>query len=140
MSKDYIDKLVSDIQGYLREEDEKNRTEREPDILHDLEPALSAWTRRPSLVRLITLFSACAVGSITVAILLLGALGVPAGKSVGAIWLFAGGGCGIFFSALLISAWKRLVLLSEIERNTRLILESKQAANALLEQYIKKVF
>jgi len=41
---------------------------------------------------------------------------------------------------LLISAWKRLVLLSEIERNTRLILESKQAANALLEQYIKKVF
>ena len=94
MSKNYIDKLVSDIQDYLREEDEKNRTECEPDLSHDLEPALSMWTRQPSLVRLITLFSACAVGSITVAILLLGALGVPAGKSVGAIWLFAAGGCG----------------------------------------------
>jgi len=139
MSEDYIDKLVGDIQEYLREEEERSRTAQEPTPLHISEPAATRRLGRPSLIGLMTLMSASAVGSITIAILLLGIVGVPSGNPVEIIWLFAAGGCGIFFSTMLVSAWKRLILLGKIEKNTRLILESKQAANALLEQYIKKV-
>ncbi len=139
MSEDYIDKLVDDIQEYLREEEERSLTAQEPTPRHISEPAATRRSGRPSLIGLMTLMSASAVGSITIAILLLGIIGVPSGNPVEIIWLFAAGGCGIFFSTMLVSAWKRLILLGKIEKNTRLILESKQAANALLEQYINKV-
>ncbi len=139
MNEDYIDRLVGDIQEYLREEDEKSRLALGGSQASDAEPTTRKLLRRPSLAGSITFLSACAVGSITVAILLLGVVGVPSENSISTIWLFAAGGCGIFFSAMLISVWRRLLLLGEIEKNTRLILESKQTANALLEQYIKRV-
>ena len=139
MSEDYIDKLVDDIQEYLREEEERSLTAQEPTPRHISESAATRRPGRPSLIGLMTLMSASAVGSITIAILLLGIIGVPSGNPVEIIWLFAAGGCGVFFSTMLVSAWKRLILLGKIEKNTRLIFESKQAANALLEQYIKKV-
>jgi hypothetical protein len=53
--------------------------------------------------------------------------------------MLATGGCGIFFSTMLVSTWKRLLLLGQIERNIRRILETKQAANELMEQYIQKM-
>lgn len=134
MSGDYIDRLVSDIQEYLREEADRgglrDETAEEPE-------RAPRRMRRYALVGAITLLAACAVGSVTVAIMLLGILGAPEGDST--IWLFAAGGCGVFFSAMLISSWKRLVLLEKIERNTRHILESKQAANELLEDYIRRI-
>lgn len=138
MSGDYMDKLVGDIQEYLRQE------ERQGHIEEDVSPPtktgrIPPHLRRNLFVGTITLLAACAVGSVTVAIMLLGILGGPAENSIDPIWLFAAGGCGIFFVTMLVSAWKRLVLLGQIERNTRLILESKQAANDLLEDYIRKM-
>ena len=143
MSGNYIDKLMSDIQEYLRDEEERSLLQEEIASLGE-EGASESETaplrsRRNILLGAITLLSACAVGSITVAIMLLGILGRPAEGPVDAIWLFAAGGCGIFFSTMLVSSWKRLVLLDRIERNTRQILESKQAANELLEDYIRKI-
>lgn len=134
MSGDYIDRLVSDIQEYLREEADRGGLEHETAEEPERAPTRM---RRYALVGAITLLAACAVGSVTVAIMLLGILGAPEGDST--IWLFAAGGCGVFFSAMLISSWKRLVLLEKIERNTRHILESKQAANELLEDYIRRI-
>ncbi len=138
MSGDYIDRLVSDIQEYLREEGQRSpsmNSEAFPE-----EPVRAPGRlRRNALIGAITLFAACSVGSATVAIMLLGILGAPEGGEVETIWLFAAGGCGVFFSAMLISSWKRLELLGKIERNTRHILESKQAANDLLEDYIRRI-
>ena len=88
---------------------------------------------------LIALLSACAVGSITVAILLFGFVGSPASYPVDVMAMLAVGGCGIFFSTMLVSVWKRLLLLQQIERNTRQILESKQRANALLEYFLQNM-
>lgn len=143
MSGNYIDKLMSDIQEYLREEEQRSFLKEEITTLgEEMEPETEIAplrTRRNILLGAITLLSACAVGSITVAIMLLGILGRPAEGPVDAIWLFAAGGCGIFFSTMLASSWKRLVLLDRIERNTRHILASKQAANELLEDYIRKI-
>ena len=138
MSGDYMDRLVSDIQEYLREEEQQSRSMHAADSLQE-----TTHTRRRlrlnALVGTTTLLAACAVGSITVAVMLLGVLGGPTEGPIDPIWLFAAGGCGIFFSTMLVSSWKRLVLLARIERNTRLILESKQAANELLEDYIRRI-
>ena len=139
MNKDYMDKLISDIQQYLNEEEYGGEMDTDVAPLAASDPAPLWHLRRPFLVGAITLLSACAVGSITVTILLLGIVGAPAGESFNTIWLLATGGCGIFFSTMLVSTWKRLLLLGQIERNTRLILETKQAANNLLEQYIRKM-
>lgn len=137
MSGEYLDKLVSDIQEYLREEEQRSLLRQE--VASPPKPETAPRLKRRNIVvGAVTLLSACAVGSITVAVMLLGILGGPADSSIDTIWLFAAGGCGIFFSTMLVSSWKRLVLLSKIERNTRLILESKQAANELLEDYIRK--
>jgi hypothetical protein len=139
MSGDYIDRLVSDIQEYLKEEEQRNLSMDMEEEISIEEPARAPGRlRRNALVGAITLLAACVVGSVTVAIMLLGILGAPEGGEVDTIWLFAAGGCGAFFSAMLISSWKRLILLGKIERNTRRILESKQAANDLLEDYIRK--
>jgi hypothetical protein len=129
-----MDRLVSDIQEYLREEEQQSRSTRTADTTQ-----APRRRRLNALIGTITLLAACAVGSITVAIMLLGILGGPAEGPVNPIWLFAAGGCGIFFSTMLVSSWKRLTLLARIERNTRLILESKQAANELLEDYISRI-
>lgn len=138
MNEDYIDKLVGDIQQYLREEEKE-----EQQALQGLPEAESAVSkqmlRHPLMVSIIMLLSACAVGSITVAILLLGFVSAPARNPVDTIWLLAIGGGGIFFSTMLLSVWKRLTLLGQIEKNTRLILESKQKANLLLEHYISRI-
>ncbi len=146
MSGNYIDKLVSDIQEYLKEEEERSLLKEEIVSLdgdRETESEIAQLSpRRNILLGATTLLAACAVGSIAVAIMLLGILGGPGGSTEGtlnAIWLFAAGGCGIFFSTMLVSSWKRLVLLDRIERNTRQILESKQAANELLEDYIRKI-
>jgi hypothetical protein len=40
---------------------------------------------------------------------------------------------------MLVSVWKRLALLSQIERNTRLILASRRKTNALLEQFVRNM-
>jgi hypothetical protein len=132
-----MDRLVSDIQEYLREE-EQHRSESAADSLQDTQRS-PRRSRLNALVGAATLLAACAVGSITVAIMLLGILGGPAQGPIHPIWLFAAGGCGIFFSTMLVSSWKRLLLLARIERNTRLILESKQVANELLEDYINRM-
>jgi hypothetical protein len=129
-----MDRLVSDIQEYLREEEQQGHTA----SLHETEPARRRF-RMNALVGTTTLLAACAVGSITVAVMLLGILGGPAEGPINPIWLFVAAGCGIFFSTILVSSWKRLVLLARIERNTRLILESKQAANEMLEDYIRRI-
>ncbi len=138
MSKDYMNKLINDIQQYLREEEQKEREQ-----WHFLPTRASMVKKeplpRPIFIGLITLLSACAIGSITVAILLLGFVGTPLRDSTGAIWLLGAGGCGIFFSAMLFSVWKRLALLSQIERNTRLILASRRKTNALLEQFMRNM-
>lgn len=134
-----MDKLMNDIQQYLREENRK-RPFRRPSSSATAEPAAKrALIPRPTIVGLITLLSACAVGSITVAILLLGFLGSSAHDAGGAIWLLAVGGCGIFFTSTLVSAWKRLVLLNQIEENTRQILASKLEANALLDHFMRNM-
>jgi hypothetical protein len=138
MNKDYMNKLINDIQQYLREEGQKERKQ-----WHFLPTKASLVKKeplpRPVFIGLITLLSACAIGSITVAILLLGFVGTPLHDSTGAIWLLGAGGCGIFFSAMLVSVWKRLALLSQIERNTRLILASRRKTNALLEQFMRNM-
>ncbi len=138
MSGDYIDRLVSDIQEYLREENQRSHS-----MNSEASPGEAARApgrlRRNALIGAITLLAACSVGSVTVAIMLLGILGAPEGGEIDTIWLFAAGGCGVFFTAMLISSWKRLQLLEKIERNTRRILESKQAANDLLEDYIRRI-
>ena len=139
MSGDYIDRLVSDIQEYLREEEQQSGSAHATDSLQE-ETAHASWRRRlNALVGMTTLLAACAVGSITVATMLLGILGGPSKGQIDPIWLFVAGGCGVFFSTMLISSWKRLTLLAQIEQNTRLILESKQAANELLEDYIRRI-
>ena len=138
MSSDHIEKLVSDIQEYLMEEERRSQLRGEIDSLLNGEPT-RAPSRQNIFVRTLTLISACIVGSITVAVLLLATLGGHAGSPSDQIWLFAAGGCGIFFTTMLVTSWKRLEILNRIERNTRLILESKQVANELLEDYIRKV-
>lgn len=137
MNQDYMERLVSDIQEYLKSEEQQGRSGHK-DSPHETESARRRF-RPNTLVGTTTLLAACAVGSITVAIMLLGILGGPADEPVSAIWLFVAGGCGVFFSTMLISSWKRLVLLARIERNTRLILQSKQAANEMLEDYIRRM-
>ncbi len=135
MDKNYMNKLISDIQEYLREEDARSQVKRQP--LDAPEP-IAGWKlrlRRPAYSVLITLFSACALGSLTVAILLLGIVGGPGTDTIGTIWLLIAGGCGVFFSSLLISVWKRLVVLIQIEENTRLILDSRMRTNEILEQF-----
>lgn len=138
MNNDYMNKLINDIQQYLREEEKKERKQ-----WHFLPTRASLVKKeplpRPIFIGLITLLSACAIGSITVAILLLGFVGTPLHDSTGAIWLLGAGGCGIFSSAMLVSVWKRLALLSQIERNTRLILASRRKTNALLEQFVRNM-
>jgi hypothetical protein len=138
MNKDYMNKLINDIQQYLRAEEQKERKQ-----WHFLPTRASLVKKeplpRPIFIGLITLLSACAIGSITVAILLLGFVGTPLHDSTGAIWLLGAGGCGIFSSAMLVSVWKRLALLSQIERNTRLILASRRKTNALLEQFVRNM-
>ncbi len=139
MNEDYMDKLMNDIQQYLREENRKRPLTR-PGTSAPVEPsAKRTLVPRPTIVGLITLLCACAVGTITVAILLFGFLGSPAHDANGTIWLLAVGGCGIFFTSMLVSAWKRLVLLSQIEENTRQILASKLEANALLEHLMRNM-
>jgi len=135
MNEDYMEKLVSDIQQYLREEDKEKQFGW--NALANSETLSHA--RHPFLVGLVALLSACAVGSITVAILLFGFIGGPASNPVDAMAMLAVGGCGIFFSTMLVSVWKRLLLLQQIERNTRMILESKQRANALLEYFMQNM-
>jgi hypothetical protein len=136
MNEDYIEKLVSDIQEFLREED------RHKDIGHYMVPdtgVTSNRTRNSLFVGILMLLSACAVGSITIAILLFGFIGNPSRNPVDTLGLLAVGACGIFFAAMLVSVWKRLVLLQQIEKNTRSILESKQRANALMEYFIERM-
>lgn len=139
MSKDYMNKLINDIQEYLSEEEQKERKQ-----WHFLPTKASLVKKgplpRPVFIGLVTLLSACAIGSVTVAILLLGFVGTPFHGPTGTIWLLGAGGCGIFFSAMLISVWKRLALLSQIERNTRLILASRRKTNALLEEFINNMY
>ena len=139
MNEDYMDKLMSDIQQYLREEN-RRKPVRRPGSPAPTEPSVKRTPiPRPIFVGLITLLSACAVGSITVAILLLGFIGSSAHDANGTIWLLAVGGCGIFFTTTLVSAWKRLVLLSQIEENTRQILATKLEANALLDHLMRNM-
>jgi hypothetical protein len=139
MSEDYMDKLMNDIQQYLKEENRKKR-ERWPSFLSAKEPAgMKTAVPRPILVGFATLLSACAVGSITVAILLLGLVGISSSDAIGTIWLLAVAGCGIFFTTMLVSAWKRLVLLSQIEENTRQILASKLETNAILDHFMRHI-
>ena len=135
MNEDYMEKLVSDIQQYLREENKDKPIGW--NTLTDSETL--SQVRRPFLVGLFALLSACAVGSITVAILLFGFVGSPAGSPVDIMAMLAVGACGIFFSTMLVTVWKRLLLLQQIERNTRQILESKQKANALLEYFLQNM-
>ena len=104
----------------------------------DAPEPISGWKQRlrhPGYSVLITLFSACALGSLTVAILLLGIVGGPGTDTIGTIWLLIAGGCGVFFSSMLISVWKRLVVLIQIEENTRLILDSRMRTNEILERF-----
>ncbi|UCD56335.1 MAG: hypothetical protein JSV16_10915 [Candidatus Hydrogenedentota bacterium] len=140
MNNDYMDELISDIQQYLRrEEDEKGQEERWVSLMTQARSAVRTPLRHSFFVGVITLLSASAVGSVTVAILLLGIAGGAVHDSVGTIWLLAGGGCGIFFSAMLVSVWKRLVILTQIEENTRLILASRRKTNALLKRFIQNM-
>lgn len=137
MNEDYIEKLVSDIQEYLREEEEGTQIRRHESS--DGVVSSSGGKRRPAVVGLLVILSACAVGSITVAILLLGFIGNATRNPIDMIAMLAMAGCGIFFSTMLVSVWKRLLLLQQIEKTTRLILESKQRANALLEYFIQNM-
>jgi hypothetical protein len=139
MNEDYMDKLVSDIQGYLNEEAQKKIGDR---LFFPGAMAESAPKRRirgPNFSGLIIILSACAIGSLTVAILLLATMGGPVRDPIGIIWLLAAGGCGIFFSAALMSNWNRLIILRQIEKNTRLILATRRKTNALLEEFIQNV-
>lgn len=137
MNRDYIEKLVSDIQQYLNEEEQEEQVEQQPSA--EAESTAKSRARRTIMVGVIVLLSACAVGSITVAILLLGIVGSPLHNPVDTILLLTVGGCGLFFATMLVSVWKRLLILQRIEENTRLILESKQRANELLEHYIRSM-
>lgn len=137
MNEDYIEKLVSDIQQYLREEEEGRQIA--PHEPSDIAVPPSKGKRHRILVGLMMLLSACAIGSITVAILLLGLIGNATKNPIDIMALLAMGGCGIFFSTMLVSVWKRLLLLQQIEKNTRQILESKQRANALLEYFVQNM-
>jgi hypothetical protein len=130
-----MDKLVSDIQQYLQEDAGESQEALESVAVEEA----AQLKRRLMPVGLITLLSACAVGSLAVVILMLGLVGSPSRLSADAIWLLGIGACGIFFSAMLISAWKRLVLLAQIEHHIRLILENKRLGNALLEEVIRNM-
>ena len=134
-----MDELISDIQGYLREETQRKLGER---MGLPATAAISLPKRRaagPIFLGMIMLLSACAVGSLTVAILLLAAMGGPVHEPARIIWLLAAGGCGIFFSTALVSSWKRLIILRQIEKNTRLILVTRRETNTLLEEFIRNV-
>ena len=137
MSEDYINKLISDIQEYLSEEAQRKFEGRVifPNVVEESAP--KARIRRPMFLGMIILLSACAIGSLTVAILLLAILGGPLRDPVGIIWLLAAGGCGIFFSVALMANWNRLLILRQIEKNTRLILATRRKTNALLEEFIQ---
>ena len=139
MNKDHMDKLINDIQQFLREESEREQGEGMVLLPTDARSASDKPVGHPNFIRLITLLPACVVGSTTVAILLLAIAGGAARDSVGTIWLLAAGGCGIFFTAMLVSVWKRLVLLSRIEKNTRLILATRRETHELLERFIQSV-
>ncbi|RJP72600.1 MAG: hypothetical protein C4532_05905, partial [Candidatus Abyssobacteria bacterium SURF_17] len=139
MNEDYMDELISDIQQYLKEENDVKEKKRLTTITERARTLKVRPLPRPLFIGLIILLSACAVGSITVAFLLLGLFSVPALRAVGTLWLFAGAACGIFFTSALVASWKRLVILSRIEKNTRLILASRRKTNALLEQFIRNI-
>jgi len=139
MSKDYMDRLISDIQEYLKEETGQKRGERFSFPSVRTASLQKGRMRGPLFVGLIILLSACAIGSLTVTILLLVTLGGPVHDPLGIVWLLAAGGCGIFFSTALMSNWKRLIILKQIEQNTRLILATRRKTNALLEEFIQQV-
>jgi hypothetical protein len=140
MDRDHMDKLIHDIQQYLRDEDSK----KQPVTSEPLSTSEDSTTThaKPSFSRaateMILLISACTTALLTVAIILIGLIDGEARAATGTMTLLIIGGCGMFFSIVLISIWKRLVLLGQIEENTRLILASKLEANAILERLIHK--
>jgi hypothetical protein len=139
MHEDYLDKLISDIQQYLKEEDKKRQARQRIIAVAREATQKTFHVKQPVFPGVLTLAAACAVGSITVAIVLLGLLGPPSHDSMRVIALLSAAGCGIFFITMLVSAWKRLVLLHQIERNTRLILANKRRTNALLDEFIRNM-
>lgn len=138
MDREYIDKLISDIQQYLKEEDQKK------EIKETLEPPPTPATEKSisfpksMVLELVLLLSAITTAVLTITILALGIFGGKSTAVAGTMTLLAVGGCGIFFTAILISVWKRISLLTQIEENTRLILASKLETNMLLERLMHK--
>ncbi|MBI5115439.1 hypothetical protein HZA56_03115 [Candidatus Poribacteria bacterium] len=139
MNNDYMDKLLNDIQVYLKEEDQKKKKRRLVRLATEKDEPRPKIIRPPMLVSLITLLASCAVGSITVAIILLAVLGGPAHDPIRPLWLLGLAGCGIFSTTMLITVWKRLNILRNIEENTRLILAARRKTNALLERFIESM-
>ncbi|MBI4831781.1 MAG: hypothetical protein HY801_09560 [Candidatus Lindowbacteria bacterium] len=139
MNDETIDRLISDIQQYLKTEEQKKKKRKLVLLAADRNEPVRKIRRQPMVVGLVTLLSACAVGSITVAMILLAALGGPASDPVRPIWLLGLAGCGIFATAMLISVWKRLNILKNIEENTRLILVARRKTNVILERFIESM-
>jgi uncharacterized membrane protein YccC len=137
MEPDHIDRLIKDIQQYLRQEDQKKQAEKNTQP-PPLPSSIEQKARPAAHLEFMLLISACTTAVLTITILLLGVLSGKSEAVSGTIMLLAAGGCGIFFTAVLISIWKRLVLLNQIEENTRQILASKLEVNVLLERLMHK--
>ncbi len=137
MNESEMDKLISEIQNFLKKENPKKQEKLQK--LLPVAPRHRGKTKRNVIfpVGALTLLSACAVGALTVAMVLFGYARITNAHSMSAIWTLSAAACGIFLSAMLVSSWKRLVILSRIERNTRLILASRHKTNALLEHFIQ---
>ncbi|GAB4333011.1 MAG: hypothetical protein Kow0099_04820 [Candidatus Abyssubacteria bacterium] len=139
MNEDYLDRLISDIQQYLKEEDKKKQARQRIVVAAREATQKKLRVNKPVAIGIMALAAACAVGAITVTIVLLGLMGPPSAHSTEVILLLSAAGCGIFFTVMLVLAWKRLMLLHQIERNTRLILANKRRTNALLDEFIRNM-
>lgn len=141
MDREYMDRLMQDIQQYLRDEATKKQVTKHASAPAPENAAIASLkTPLPKAIHmeLMLLISACATGFLTLGILLLGLYGAKSEAVVGIMTLLSIGGCGIFFTAVLVSIWKRLIVLRQIEENTRLILVTKLEANAMLERLMHK--
>jgi hypothetical protein len=138
MDREHIDKLINDIQQYLKDEDQKKEIKKtfQPPPAPEMKRSISF--PRSIILELVLLLSATTTAILTITILALGIFGGKSTAVAGTMTLLAIGGCGIFFTAILISVWKRISLLTQIEENTRLILASKLETNVLLERLMHK--
>lgn len=144
MDEAALDKLISDIQAYLRDSDQQEPAghpappaqERAPE---GVPPGLGTRSMARS-ARVARLLEVCAYGWAACLVMLLSALlwFAPPREVGGIAQILILGVFGVFTTLALIGGAHRISTLLRIERNTREILRLRRRQNALLSRLVDR--